>query len=116
MSSTEEAAKEIERVFDESVVSAAEALRARGVRYFEPAAAGEAASYFSTRTRRALDRDDFEWPVVSSPDELAARLRDLWAGQPEILGLVDAFVRLAKPPDASAESDGSVSDLIYPMY
>ena len=116
MGSTDNPTQEIAQAFDRSVVPAAEALRDRGVLYFALAPSSEPASYFATRTRRTLEPRDFEWPVIRTHDELAAHLRELWAGQPELLQLIDTFVRLAKQPDPSDEGDGSVSGLVYAMY
>ena len=113
-------------VFDAHVVPAAEARRARGVPGIPLGPDPAASSYFVTRERRSLTRADFEWPAVSSAAELRDRLRALWAGDPELLALIEPLLSLVRMPKAEAARGGAgegsavqgsaVPDHIYPMY
>ena len=108
-------------VFDAHVVPAAEARRARGVSGVPLGPDPAAPSYFVTRTRRSLARANFEWPAVSSAAELRDRLRALWAGDPELLALIEPLLSLVRMPKAEAAQGGAVQgsavpDHIYPMY
>lgn len=116
MSSTETGAGAAGAVFDREIVPAAEAARRADVPVLPLAGDLAAPSYLTSRTRRVLTRADFEWPVVASPEELRARLTELWAGDPTRLRLVAALVRLARMPDADASPAADVPDHIYPMY
>lgn len=111
MSSTDAGA-----VFDHDVVSAAE-VRRHGTGLPLPLAPEPALeTYLVPRTRRTLSRADFEWPAVSEPETLRARLTELWAGDPARLQLVAALLRLARVPEADAPPAADVPDHIYPMY
>ena len=108
-------------VFDAHVVPAAEARRARGVPGIPLGSEPAVSSYFVTRTRRSLARANFEWPAVSSAAELRDRLRALWAGDPELLALIEPLLSLVRMPKAEAAQGGAVQgsavpDHIYPMY
>ena len=113
-------------VFDAHVVPAAEARRRRGGPGVPLGADPAASSYFVTRERRSLTRADFGWPAVSSAEELRDRLRALWAGDPELLGLIESLLSLIRMPKAEAAQGGAaegsavqgsaVPDHIYPMY
>lgn len=116
MSSTEDATDALEQLFARFVVPAAEALRARDQRFFALSASEGDATYFVDRRRRALSPADFEWPIVRTPADLAARLRELWSDQPELLALVDRLAALASYRTNEVGDDGSVSELVYPMY
>jgi len=111
MSSTDAGA-----VFDQDIVPSAAARRLQPGTALPLAADPAAESYLTTRARRMLSRADFEWPVVATPDELRARLTELWAGDPARLRLVEALVRLARIPDAGASPAPDVPDHLYPMY
>lgn len=113
MSSTERPA-DAGHVFDAHVAAAPVDARVRARVLPEPDPA--AASYLVTRTRRTLVPADFEWPAVSSIDELRARLTDLWAGQPELLRLVEPLLTLARVPEDGHTPSGAVPDHLYPMY
>lgn len=108
-------------VFDAHVVRAAEARRARGVPGIPLGSDAAVSSYFVTRERRSLTRADFDWPAVSSPEELRDRLRALWAGDSELLALIEPLLSLVRIPKAEAAQGGAmegsaVPDHIYPMY
>ncbi|MDO8795020.1 MAG: hypothetical protein Q7J25_10425 [Vicinamibacterales bacterium] len=103
-------------VFDGHVVPAAAARRARHAPGLPLAPDPAASSYFTTRNRRTLTSADFEWPAVSSAEELRDRLRALWAGDPELLGLIEPLLSLVRIPKAGAAPGGDVPDHIYPMY
>ena len=113
-------------VFDAHVVPAAEARRARGVPGIPLGSEPAVSSYFVTRTRRSLSRADFEWPAVSSAEDLRGRLSALWARDPELLVLIEPLLSLVRMPKAEAARGGAgegsavqgsaVPDHIYPMY
>ncbi len=103
-------------VFDAHVVPAAGARRERGAAGLPLGPDPAAPSYFVTRARRSLSRADFEWPAVSSADDLRDRLQTLWAGDPELLGLIEPLLSLVRMPEAGAASGGDVPDHVYPMY
>lgn len=108
-------------VFDAHVVPAAEARRARGVAGVSLGPDTAASSYFVTRERRSLTRADFEWPAVSSAEDLRGRLSALWARDPELLALIEPLLSLVRMPKAEAAQGGAVQgsavpDHIYPMY
>ena len=118
-------------VFDAHVVPAAEARCARGASGVPLGPDPAASSYFVTRTRRSLARADFEWPAVSRAAELRDRLRAIWAGDPELLALIEPLLSLVRMPKAEAAQGGAaegsavqgsavqgsaVPDHIYPMY
>ena len=113
MSSTERPG-EAGRVFDAHVAAAPvdAATRARVLPAPDPAAG----SYLVARTRRTLTPADFEWPAVSTVEELRARLTELWAGRPELLRLVEPLLTLARVPDDGHTPSGGVPDHLYPMY
>ena len=74
-----------------------------------------------TRERRSLTRADFEWPAVSSAEDLRGRLSALWARDPELLALIEPLLSLVRMPKAEAAQGGAVQgsavpDHIYPMY
>lgn len=103
-------------VFDALVVPAAEARRARRATAIPLGPDAAAASYFVTRERRTLARADFEWPGVSTVEELRGRLLALWAGDPELLALIEPLLSLVRVPKAGAAPASDVPDHIYPMY
>ncbi|MGE0393556.1 MAG: hypothetical protein AB7I25_03780 [Vicinamibacterales bacterium] len=116
MSWTDADAREAAAVFDRDIVPAADAARRAGAPVLPSGPDAAVASYLTARGRRVLTRADFGWPVVSTPDELRARLTELWAGDPVKLPLVEPLVRLARIPDAGAPPAADVPDHIYPMY
>ena len=103
-------------VFDRDLVPAADARRLQSGTALPLAADPAARTYLTPRSRRVLTRADFEWPVVATPDELRARLTELWAGDPARLRLVAPLVRLARIPDAGDAPAPDVPDHLYPMY
>lgn len=103
-------------VFDAHVVPAAGARRERGAPSLPLGADPAVSSYFVTRARRSLSCADFEWPAVSSAEELRDRLQALWASDKELLGLIEPLLSLVRIPNAAAVPDGHVPDHIYPMY
>ncbi len=111
MSSTDAGA-----VFDRDIVPAAAARRREPGTALPLAADPVAQTYLTTRLRRVLSRADFEWPVVATPEELRARLMELWAGDPTRLRLVEPLLQLARIPDAGDAPAPDVPDHLYPMY
>jgi len=103
-------------VFDRDIVPTADARRLQPGTALPLAADPAVRTYLKTRSRQVLTRADFAWPVVATPDELRARLTELWAGDPARLRLVEPLVRLARIPDTGASPAPDVPDHIYPMY
>ena len=103
-------------VFDRDVVPAADASRRAGGQALPLGPDVAAESYLVERPRRVLAKADFEWPVVRDVDELRVRLRELWAGDPARLQLVEPLAQLARLPEPEPPSAGDVPDHIYPMY
>lgn len=97
------------------IVAAAERRRAARAHYFADAPDPSATTYFTKRSRVSLAKADFEWPAVANREELGARLRDLWAGDDDLLALVPQIVELAEFRQGGAD-EKELSDLVYAMY
>ena len=118
MSSTDKAAADpattrlLDKFWNQQLLPAAQALRARGVSFFEAAPDAKATSYYTSHQSSA---DPF---VKLEPADWEQLMRDMWQqeGFPELAALATPLMELAeklKLPDAE-QSD--VSPFIYVMF
>ena len=107
MSSTDE--RRVRRFFERHLVSAAEALRARGVRFFPLGPDPDSESWYVD----APDGPDFR---TLESDDLEARLREQWTDHPELAALAGELMELARSLEVGEEDDGEISPFVYVMY
>ena len=109
MSSTDERA--LRRFFAEKLVPAAEALRAREVRFFALGPEGDAESWYQP----APDDPDFQEIDEAA---LAEALRERWQaeGLPELAELADALLELSRGLEIAEQETPDISPFVYVMY
>jgi hypothetical protein len=103
--------KLLQQFWTEQLVPAAEALRARGVHFFELRPDAAAKTYYS--------RPDESEPFFTiEPRECESLLKEMWKRQelPELVELAGSLVALAKPLAPAADVEGDVSPFIYVMF
>jgi hypothetical protein len=103
--------KLLHQFWTERLVPAAEALRARGVRFFELAPDAAATTYYSP----AVEHDQF---FTIEPENCEALLKEMWQRQqlPELAELAGPLAALSKPLAPTADDHGDVSPFIYVMF
>lgn len=109
MNSTDERA--VRRLFAERLVPAAEALRARGVRFFPVGPEPEAESWYEGPPTDA----DF---MTLRDVDVEAALRARWKAQalPELAQLAAALLELARSLEVHEEQTPDISPFVYVMY
>jgi hypothetical protein len=109
MNSTDD--RSIRRFFAERLVPAAEALRARGVRFFPLGPEPEAESWYEGPPRDA----DF---VTLAETDIETALRARWEAQglPEIAALAAPLLELAASLEVHEEQTPDISPFVYVMY
>ncbi len=103
---------ELHAFFAQRLAPAAEALRQRGVRFFETAPDAAAPSYY---VDHAATPDPF---AELEPGRFAELLKAHWAGQqlPELAELAEPLMALAPRVGPKQEDAGDVSPFIYVMF
>jgi len=110
MSSTDEAI--LRRFHAEKIVPAAEALRARGVRFFALGPEPEAASWYVELPENEPDFQEIDEAA------LADALRQRWEAQelPELAALAGPLVELSRSLEVAEEDTPDISPFVYVMY
>ncbi len=120
MTSTELRAPEpeIEVFFQRQVLPLSRSLGAAGRSFFLLRPDPGRQTYFSSRAKTVPEPGDLELPRCTSPAELEARLRELWASQdaPELVSLAPALGELAELLSLREEPEAEVSPFIYVMF
>ncbi|MGQ0715205.1 MAG: hypothetical protein ACT4PJ_16010 [Gemmatimonadaceae bacterium] len=101
--------RELERFFHERLVPAAEALRARGVRFFDLAPDRSQSSYWNRRP-------EGEGYIFQIGDDVAGELRELWRGHSELQALADELAAMTRALAERREESADVSSFIYAMF
>lgn len=94
-------------------------LGAGGRAFFAPGPDPDAPTYYASRSRRTLRKQDFVILGCDSPEALAAALRALWQSQgcEELTPLIPSLVRLADAlRRAQEQQTEEVSPFVYVMY
>ena len=118
MSSTEKPAadpattKLLDKFWSQQLLPAAEALRTRGVRFFETAPDAKADSYYTSHEPSA---DPF---IKLEPADWEKLLRDMWQkeGFPELASLAHPLMELAAKLKLRDAEQSDVSPFIYVMF
>ena len=107
MNSTDE--KTLRRFHAEKVVPAAEALRARGVRFFALGPEDEAESWYV-----ALPEDEPDFQEIDEA-ALANALRERWEAQ-QLPELAAPLLELSASLEVTEEETPKISPFVYVMY
>jgi len=113
MSSTDDASRaRLDAFFREKLAPLAEALRARGVRFYARGTEAEPGSAWSAPPAG----EDFE--RFDSPVDLLTALAEQWRGEglPELAALAPELAALADELEISEEDSDEVSPFVYVMY
>lgn len=123
MSSTEKAGEKAKRAavrafFDKELMPLATRLKGAGRPMFPTGAEAGKASYFKTRARTAMGREDFIVKGVESPEAFGAAMKGHWekSAFPEMAALAPSMANLAGLLRGEPESDEEVSPFIYVMF
>jgi len=110
LSSIDEAA--LRRLFRTGLAPAAEALRARGVRFFAPGPEPGRESWYEPGPTGEPELVELE------PDAFEAALRRRWEGEglPELAGLAAELMRLARQAEIGEQESAEISPFVYVMY
>src|SRR5262245_7117208 len=109
MNSTDERA--VRRFFHKRFVTAAEALRARGARFFPLGPEPDRDSWYEGPPQEA----DF---ITLSESEVERALRERWEAQglPELAALAGPLLALATSLEVHEEQTPDISPFVYVMY
>jgi hypothetical protein len=110
MSSTEDAAARLGRLFDGLILSGAKSMRLRGIMPLSTGPDPELRSYYVERGAGTSYIREFD------PTRFAHELRAFWRDDPELAALADELADVARELGSSGSEDGEVSPLIYAMY
>jgi len=103
----------IDAFFRERLVPAAEALRARGASFFALRPEDRADSFYEP----CVHASESELQELEA-DQIAAALVERWTrqGLPELAGLVEPMMTLAREVGPREDESGEVSPFIYVMF
>ena len=119
MSSTDRAkAAAVRTFFDRELAPLAQRLKDSGRMMFPTGADPSAPTYFNTRSRTTMAREDFILAGLDSPSAFARVMKQHWAGSgfPEMAALAPSMGRLAEMLRGEPEKDEEVSPFIYVMF
>lgn len=104
--------------FDTELMPLADRLKGAGRPMFPVGADPAAPTYFKTRARTAMRREDFVVAGVESPAAFAAAMQAHWTRSPfpEMAALAPTMGRLAELLRGEPEKDEDVSPNIYVMF
>jgi len=104
--------------FDGELMPMAERLKREGRAMFPASANAGAATYFTTRVKTTMSRDDFVVPGVESPAAFGAAMEARWkkSALPEMASLAPTMEKLAGLLRGEPEKDEDVSPNIYVMF
>ena len=94
----------------------AAAARSGEPRFFPLGPDPSAESYFVTRTRREQRSEDFDALGCHGPEEIEARLRELWRDHPQLARLAPDFAALAALVRSREQDTDEVDPFVYVMY
>ena len=101
--------RELHEFFRDRIVPAAEALRKRGVSFFEREPERSRPSYWNARPRG-------EGYIFAIGDDLAGELHMLWREYPELHALADDLAAMTRTMLEHREESADVSSFIYAMF
>jgi hypothetical protein len=119
MSSTEKQKQDALRIFfNKELMPLARKLKDAGRPMFPTGAEPGAVTYFKTRARTAMSREDFALPGVDSPAAFAGAMKAHWERSklPEMAALAPTMGKLAEILRGEPEKDEEVSPFIYVMF
>jgi len=119
MSSTDEAKLAAVRAFfDKELMPLAAKLKGAGRPMFPTGAEAAAQTYFKTRTRTTMSREDFVVHGTESPEAFAQAMQSYWQRSrvPEMAALAPTMGKLAGQLRGEPEKDEEVSPFIYVMF
>jgi hypothetical protein len=101
--------RDLHEFFQKRLVPAADALRGRGVEFFEAAPERGRHSYWNSRPPG-------ESYIFAIGDDLAGELHSLWRGTPELQALADDLASMARMMAEHRTESADVSSFIYAMF
>src|ERR1043166_6808072 len=119
MSSTEKQKQDAVRIFfNKELMPLAQKLKSAGRPMFPTGAEPGAATYFKTRSKTVMSREDFVLRGVESPGAFAAAMKAHWEKSrfPEMTALAPTMGKLAEILRGEPEKDEEVSPFIYVMF
>ncbi len=116
MSSTESEA--LGALFDDVIAPAAERARAAGTKPFPTAPDAAVGTYYVTRPRPAMRREDFAAPSSDGFDDFERRLAEHWRslGRDDLAAQSRRFSEAARAAYALGDGDAEVSPFVYVMF
>ncbi len=114
----ESARRALEAFFDTTVLPLSARLREQGTTLMPLGPDPSRASYYVTRHRPSMTREDFESPSCASFDDLAQRLEAQWRshGREDLAALAPALGALAREAYALDDESADVSPFVYVMF
>jgi len=123
MSSTEKGADPakvaaVRAFFDKELMPLAQRLKGAGRPMFPTGGEAGAKTYFKTRTKTTMTREDFAVPGTESPAAFGAAMEAHWkkSAFPEMAALAPTVGTLATLLRGEPEKDDDVSPNIYVMF
>jgi|SoiMethySBSTD1v2_1073268.scaffolds.fasta_scaffold3542928_2 hypothetical protein len=108
----------VSALFDEVLAPMAEAIRASGRQPFPLKPEATCQTYYLSREKRTMTRNDFIATSCSDFADLEIRLSAYWTalGRDDLAAEVPRFVAAARALHTHAEQDSEVSPFVYVMY
>jgi hypothetical protein len=118
MSSTDPKAAAVRAFFDNELMPLAARLKDAGRPMFPTGADPSAGTYFKTRTKTAMSKEDFVVLGVESPAAFGREMLSHWnlSRFPEMATLAPTMAGLAEQLRGEPEKDEEVSPFIYVMF
>ena len=104
--------------FTSEMLPLAARLKSGGHRFLETSLDPRAGSYYVPRTKRRMDRADFEALADLTPETLSRELTAFWraTGRDALLPLVPTLCKLASALRNTERPTDDVSPFVYMMY
>ena len=118
MTSDDKTAKALRAFFTLELMPVADRMKREGTEFLATKLDKDAESYYITRKKRSMSREDFEWGGAASVEDFSKQLTEFWLelGQDRLAALVPKLAAFAEKLQTKDEQEAEVSPFIYVMY
>ena len=108
----------VKSFFEDEVLTLAARMKAAGHSFLNVKQDPRSATYYLPRSKRTMDRSDFEALAELAPDSLARLLAAFWKARKNeaLVPLAASIAKLATALHATQRPDEDVSPFVYMMY
>lgn len=108
----------VKSFFDGELMPLAAKMKAAGHSFLDVKHDPKATTYYLPRSKRSMDRADFEALAELAPDSLSRLLAAFWKARKNeaLVPLAASIAKLAAAPHATERPDEDVSPFVYMMY